>query len=265
MKRVPLSFRRLGTLAAMTFRGLLHQKIISLFFFLLMLLLAMGSLLLTVSFQERTLLLQEMFLGLFSLFLSLVAMVASASLLFLSGEEVLILSRAVPKFEYFLGKLLGVVVFLLMATCCFGLLLILFENTWNIFFVGPLFFMALVGAFMKASLMAAMTLFLSTIASSSLFTIVAALAFYLMGHVEASAQQLCTQLALVHGWVEHVIQTFLYLIPDLSLFTMSEYGRVNITEGISYVLSITKLGLLYFMIYAVLGCFLFERRERTDS
>ncbi|MFZ4115128.1 MAG: hypothetical protein ACOYK6_00220 [Chthoniobacterales bacterium] len=265
MKGVEFSFKRLGILATMTFRELLHQKVSALFALLFFLFLAVGSLLVAVSFQEKTLLFQEMFLSLFSLFLNLLAIVASAPLLTFSGEEVMILARAVPRFEYFLGKLLGVLLLLFMASSYFGVISLLSQSFWSIILVGPLFFIALLGAFMKAALLAAMTLLISTIASSSLFAIVASLAFYVMGHIEAAAQQLCTRLALVHGWTEHVLQMLLYLVPDLSLFNMSEHEGVSITECISYFLEMMKLGSLYFGIYVFLGCFLFERRESANA
>lgn len=260
---VLVSLRPLPVLATMTLRELLHQKVIALFALLLSLFLAMGFFIISCSFEEKTLLFQEMAMGLFSLFLAILAMVASATLLVSNGEEVMILSRAIPRSLYFLGRLLGVLSMLLIITGCFGIIFFVCPCIWKMSFhsfQGKLFFIMLLAAFIKACLLASMTLLVSMMSSSSLFTIVAMIACYMIGHVKQSAQALPRSLAPIHGLAHRVIESILYLVPDLSLFNASEQKITSMLEIWSYLHSMVQLGFFYMGMYLLMGCFLFQRR-----
>lgn len=279
--------RRLRVLVSLTFQELLNQKVIVLFSFLFFLFLGM-ELLTAFVFQEGIFLFQEMFFGIFSLFLSLLAIVASAPLLSLTGEEVMILSRPLSRIEYFFGKLLGAFLLLLVATCCMGILFLFFDAAleignamkvkqmvfsstsqvaWITFFaqkiilIGPIFMMTLMAAFLKACLLAAMTLLISTVATSSFFTIFAAIAFYFIGHLEATALQLWVSVSPRYGWMEKMINGVTCMIPDLSLFNLSDRNAMSGAASTTSFFSIMELGFIYLFIYCVLGCFLFQQQK----
>ncbi|KAB2643693.1 MAG: hypothetical protein DVB29_04865 [Verrucomicrobia bacterium] len=259
MNRALLSLRRLWILACMTFQELMHQQVGALFALLFLFFLALGGLLLHYSFQERGCLLEEMNGGLFSLFLSLLAIVVSAPLLISHGEEIMILARVLPRYEYFLGRFLGILLLLVIATGSFGLLML--QTFWKPNGEGRFFFVMLLASFLKASLLAAMTLLISTIASSSLFTIMSAMALYMIGHLEKSASILFVNLTSLHGWLLRIIQIPFILIPDLSFFNIIEMRATPLSEDSSYVLSMLQLGIIYGGVYLLMGCFLFQRRE----
>ncbi len=258
MNRALLSLRRLTILALMTFRELLHQQVSALLAILFLLFLALSGLFLHFSFQERAFLFEKMNVGLFSLFLSLLAIVASAPLLVLNGEEVLILSRELPRFEYFLGKFFGIFLLLITATGSFGILLL--QSLWKTNGDTRVFFLMLMAAFMKATLLAAITFLISTVASSSLITIMSTIIVYIIGHLEETAQSLFANLNAFYGWLPGIIKIFSILVPDFSFFNASEIKTAILLDNSTYVFTMLQLGVIYLGIYLLMGCFLFQRQ-----
>ena len=254
-------FKRLQLLSAMTFRELLHQKVLSFFVILLILILGISGLTINFSFQKKALLFQEMTTDLFSLFLSLLAMIASATLLVSNGEEVMVLARKLPRYEYFLGKLLGIILMLLSLTSGFGIIFMILQHAWKINIEQDLFFIMLLGALMKASLMAAMTLLISTISSSSLFTMLVAIACYMIGNLKEVFYEVPRSLMPFHAWGCCVIKSILYLIADFSIFNVSDHKLTSTCQLDTYTYSMTQLALFYFGIYVVIGCLFFEKKE----
>lgn len=254
-------FKRLQLLSAMTFRELLHQKVLSFFVILLILILGISGLTINFSFQKKALLFQEMTTDLFSLFLSLLAMIASATLLVSNGEEVMVLARKLPRYEYFLGKLLGIILMLLSLTSGFGIIFLILQHAWKINIEQDLFFIMLLGALMKASLMAAMTLLISTISSSSLFTMLVAIACYMIGNLKEVFYEVPRSLMPFHAWGCCVIKSILYLIADFSIFNVSDHKLTSTCQLDTYTYSMTQLALFYFGIYVVIGCLFFEKKE----
>lgn len=97
--------------------------------------------------------------------------------------------------------------------------------------------------YLKAALLAALTLFISTFASSNIFTIVVMVFIYFIGHLQATAREYWLQ---EHGggWLA---KTFLALValafPDLQLFNLVD----DIVAG-------TAIPPGLFAQTAVLGC-----------
>ena len=109
------SFRRVATITLNTLTELTRQKV---FYFLLIfaLLLIAGSVLLaSFSFQQEFQILKDVSLGAMSIFTSLLAIVATARLIPQEIEDrtvYTILAKPVPRFEYLLGKLAGILLLL---------------------------------------------------------------------------------------------------------------------------------------------------------
>jgi hypothetical protein len=245
----------------MTFRELLHQKVLSLFVIFLILILGISEFVISYSFQKRALLFQEMTTDLFSLFLSLLAMIASATLLVSNGEEVMVLARKIPRYEYFLGKLLGMILMLLSLTVGFGIIFLIVQHAWKMNIQGDLFFVMLLGALIQASLITAMTLLISTISSSSVFTILVAITCYMIGHLKEGFYEAPKGLMQFHAWCYCVMKSILYLIADFSLFNVSDHKLTSVCQLHSYTYSMTQLAFFYFGIYVVIGCLVFEKKE----
>ena len=76
--------------------------------------------------------------------------------------------------------------------------------------------------YMKACLLASLTLFVSTFASTNIFTIMVMVFVYFIGHLQATAREywLQTQSA---GWIAKIFLAFVALLfPDLQLFNVAD-------------------------------------------
>ena len=112
------SLARVFAIASNTLLELVRLKVF--YFLLLFALLGIGASLITVkmTFQEQFKVLQDVSLGAMSIFTWLLAVLATAMLLPKDIEErtlYTILAKPVPRFEYLLGKLLGVFALLAVA------------------------------------------------------------------------------------------------------------------------------------------------------
>src|SRR4051812_14358811 len=112
------SLGRIGALASNTILELVRLKI-----FYILLLFAFGLILFSLlfvrlTFQEQFQILKDASLGAMSIFTWLLAVLATAMLLPKDIEDrtlYTILAKPVPRFEYLLGKLIGVLIMLLLA------------------------------------------------------------------------------------------------------------------------------------------------------
>jgi ABC-type transport system involved in multi-copper enzyme maturation permease subunit len=125
MTQLLLTPIRIQAIGRNTFTELVRQKV---FYFLLifgLIVIGNSAFLAKFSFQEEFLMLKDVSLGAMSVFLSLLAILATATLLPRDLEDrtiFTILSKPVPRYEYLLGKLLGVVILLTASTLVMGLL-----------------------------------------------------------------------------------------------------------------------------------------------
>src|SRR5438067_8043173 len=113
------SFARLGAIASNTLLELVRLKV---FYFLLifaLILIGSSAFMVKFTFQEQFQVLKDASLGAMSIFTWLLGMLATAMLLPKDIEDrtlYTILAKPVPRFEYLLGKLIGVLLMLLVST-----------------------------------------------------------------------------------------------------------------------------------------------------
>ncbi len=76
--------------------------------------------------------------------------------------------------------------------------------------------------FAKSALLAAMTLFISTFATSTLFTIIIATAVYFIGHLQATAVDFWLQGADQQWWLKILLGAVALIFPDLQAFNLAD-------------------------------------------
>src|SRR5438093_8212533 len=171
------------------------------------------------SFQQEFQILKDVSLGAISLFTSLLAIVGTARLLPQDMEDrtvYTILAKPVPRFEYVGGKIAGVLLLLAISTlvmsAAFLLVLYLREQAVIHATFGKMagappaqladalrairssalnidIFPGIIILYLKACLLAALTLFVSTFATTNIFTIVVMAFIYFIGHLQATARE----------------------------------------------------------------------------
>jgi len=273
-----------------TFTELVRQKVF--YFLLLFALLIIGnsSFLSKFSFQEEFQMLKDVALGAMSVFLCLLAVLTTAMLLPRDLEDrtiFTILSKPVPRYEYLLGKLLGVVILLTLSALIMGLLflgvLLLWEQSvlaetqrtfsgsaqdlaaalaavrkaafaWELI---P----AMVLLLVKAILLASLTLLISTFATSGIFAILVAACAYFIGHLQVTAREYWMDGIGVHWWTRVFTALIALIFPDLQAFNLTD----DIVAGVHLPMDVfwqtLALGGVYTTIYYLLACFLFHNRE----
>lgn len=278
-------------IARNTFTELVRQKV---FFFLLifaLLIIGNSAFMAKFSFQEQFQMLKDISLGAMSVFTSLIAILATANFLPKDMEDRTIytlLAKPVPRYRYMLGKLLGIIALLACATLLMsGLFLatlwlresaVLMETrtqlasapadeirlavkevtdaTFNINLLP-----GIVVIFIKSALLASLTLFISSFATSSIFTILMAAALYFIGHLQATAREYWLSGLEVEWWSRLLAAGVALLFPDLQAFNLTDDIIAGTAVPLALFLNTAGLGILYVAVYSALAALVFSGRE----
>src|SRR5881397_217386 len=113
------SLGRIGAITTNTLTELTRQKVFYILLIFALVLIGSSVFMARFSFQQEFQILKDVSLGAMSIFSSLLAIVATARLIPQDIEDrtvYTILAKPVPRFEYLLGKLLGVLLLLAIST-----------------------------------------------------------------------------------------------------------------------------------------------------
>jgi ABC-type Na+ efflux pump permease subunit len=284
---------RVWTLAASTFTQLVRMRT---FYFILLfafLIAAASNLDLLFTAAQKLRIIKETSLGAMSIFAWLYAIVATAMLIPRDLEDrtlYTILAKPVSRFEYLLGKLLGVLltigVALLVMLALFTVVLwarqqgIIAEQQeflsnnprftaeevqadiahlksqgvgWNLL-------AATWAIFLKSSVVVAMTILISTFASSSLFTIIVASTVFLIGHFHKISFSTLAQ-DTGNPVIEILGKLVVMLIPDFRTFNIVDTVAAGtpIANGVLAAMGI--LTAFYLTMYILISLYLFFDKE----
>src|SRR6476620_1241383 len=243
------------------------------------------------SFQQEFQILKDVSLGAISIFTSLLAIVATSRLLPQDMEDRIlytILAKPVPRFEYVLGKIAGVLLLLAISTlvmsAAFLAVLYLREQaviqaTLRQMAGAPPeqladalrairssalnidIFPGIIIIYLKACLLAALTLFVSTFATSNIFTIVVMAFIYFIGHLQAIAREYWLQ-EHSSGLIARVFFAVVTLVfPDLQAFNLVDDIVAGTAISLALFTKTALLGVFYTTIYTLLAAFVFYGKE----
>jgi ABC-type Na+ efflux pump permease subunit len=290
-KHVFFSPARIWAIATNTLLELFRLKV---FYFLLifaLLLIGSSAFMIEFNFQEQFQLLKDVSLGSMSIFTWLLSVLATAMLIPKDIEDrtlYTILAKPVPRFEYLIGKLLGILLMLLISTIVMSIIFVialygrqqyvlaetlrgsvgmppdqLQENlrevrnatfTWSLI---P----GILMIYIKAALCASLTLFISTFASSSIFTIMVSVAIYFIGHLQGIARDYWLNSPMTGALPRIFLALVALVFPDLQLFNLVD--DIVAGNSISMILfaKTAALGGLYTFIYLLVAYFVFASKE----
>jgi hypothetical protein len=115
--------------------------------------------------------------------------------------------------------------------------------------------------FIKAALLASLTLFLSAFATSSIFTILMATALYFIGHLQATAREYWLAGIDVEWWSRLLAAAVALLFPDLQAFNLTDDIIAGTAIPLALFLNTAALGALYICVYFALAALVFSGRE----
>ncbi|MFN2622765.1 MAG: ABC transporter permease [Chthoniobacterales bacterium] len=285
------SLGRLGAIVGNTFTGLTRLKIFYVLLLFALLLIGSSVFMAQMTFQQEFQVLKDIALGAMSLFTSLLAILATARLLPQEIEDrtaYTVLAKPVSRFEYLAGKLFGVLLLLALSlvamSALFFLVLTLREQSVlsetarqmsaapaeqsaealrlvRAAAFNPNLFSGIAVIYAKGCLLAALTLFISTFATSTIFTTIVMAFVYFIGHLQPIAREYWMQTNSA-GWLT---KTFLaavaLLFPDLQSFNLTDDVVAGNAVPLMLLLKTLAMGLFYTAFYLALAWAAFFRKE----
>lgn len=282
---------RIAAITANTLTELTRLKVFYVLLFFALLLIGSSIFMARLTFQQEFQVLKDIALGAMSIFTSLLAVLATARLIPQDREDrtiYTILAKPVPRSEYLLGKLLGVILLLALSVTIMGAVFLVVLNLRehavlnetasqmsgappaqiaealaairaSAFNVNLLSGIAII--FVKACLLASLTLFVSTFATTTIFTTIVMVCVYFIGHLQGIAREYWLQNNSA-GWLT---KTFLGLVtllfPDLQLFNLTDDIVVGTAIPSALFAKTVTLGFFYSGFYLLLSWAVFYRKE----
>jgi ABC-2 type transport system permease protein len=283
--------KRILAIASNTLTDLTRQRVFYVLLIFALVLIGSSVFLARFSFQQEFQILKDVSLGAMSIFSSLLAILATARLIPQDIEDrtvYTILAKPVPRFEYIAGKLTGVLLLLAISTLVMSAMFLavlylreqtVLHETLRQMSAAPReqiddalhairssalnidIFPGIVIIYLKACLLAALTLFVSTFATTNIFTIVVMVVIYFIGHLQATAREYWLQ---EHGtgWITRVFLALVALIfPDLQTFNLVDDIVAGAAIPLGLFAKTAVLGIFYTTIYTLLATFVFYGKE----
>jgi len=115
--------------------------------------------------------------------------------------------------------------------------------------------------FLKASVIAALALMISTFASTTLFTIIVGVVAFFVGHVQADVRAFYES-AEATEWIARQLAVPVALVfPDFQLFNITEAAAMGEQVGGNVLWRMSVLGLAYVLVYLSLAWVFFHSKE----
>jgi len=285
------SFGRIGTITTNTLTELTRQKVFYVLLIFALLLIGSSVFMARLTFQQEFQILKDVSLGAMSIFTSLLAIVATARLIPQDIEDrtvYTILAKPVPRFDYILGKLAGVLLLLAISILVMSAMFVavlyareqtVLHETLRQMSAAPReqlddalravrssalnidIFPGIAIIYLKACLLASLTLFVSTFASTNIFTVVVMVFVYFIGHLQATAREYWLQ-ENGAGWMTRGFLALVALIfPDLQAFNLVDEIVAGAVIPLTLFAKTAVLGIFYTTIYALLATFVFYGKE----
>jgi ABC-type Na+ efflux pump permease subunit len=287
----PFPLGRIFAITTNTLTDLTRQKVFYFVLIFALVLIGSSAFVARFSFQQEFQILKDVSLGTMSIFTSLLAIVATARLIPQDIEDrtvYTILAKPVPRFEYLLGKLAGVLLLLAIGTLIMSMLFlavlyareqaVLHETVRQMsaaprdqlddalravhaaalnFDIVP----AIAIIYLKACLLVALTLFVSTFATTNLFTIVVMVFVYFIGHLQATAREYWLQETSA-TWLAQIFLALVALIfPDLQAFNLVDDVIAGTIIPLGLFAKTAAMGIFYITVYTSLATVVFYGKE----
>jgi hypothetical protein len=282
------AFGRVTAITGNTLTGLVRLKIFYGLLLFALLLIGASIFMARMTFQQEFQVLKDVGLGAMSIFSSLLAILATARLLPQEIEErtaYTVLAKPVSRFEYLTGKLFGVFLLLgisvvAMAAMFFAVLYLREQTVLSeaarqmtgeqsgqglgairAGAFNPNLFSGIAVLYVKACLLASLTLFVSTFASSTIFTIIVMAFVYFIGHLQSIAREYWTQTNAAGLFTKTFLAVVALIFPDLQLFNLTDDIVAGNAVPPPLLLKTVAVGLFYCGFYLALAWAAFFRKE----
>ena len=276
-------------IASNTFTQLMRMKVFYFMLIFTVVIISVNFFFLGWTLEQELKSIKDAAFGAMRIFSAVFAIVGTALLIPKDVEDrtlYTILTKPVPRIEYLLGKLVGVLVLiavsLVMMSALFLAVLYLRQHQIlaqeillqpnvppeelraMIFAQGvqPELLIAVVALFLQAAVAAAVALMVSTFASSTLFTIIVSLMVFLIGHAQSLARGVWFPDGESHSTAARVLAGLVALVfPDFNLFNLFDGIAAGQEVPAGIVVRLTVLAGFYLAIYTIVSWFVFAKKE----
>src|SRR3984893_4687560 len=282
---------RIFAITTNTLTELTRQKVFCVLLIFGLVLIGSSVFMARFTFQQEFQSLKHTSLGAMSIFSSLMAVVATARLIPQDIEDrtvYTILAKPVPRFEYLLGKLFGVLLLLAISVAVMTVLFVavlyfreraVLNETARELTSAPAeqlndalnavrtaglnvaIFAGVSFIFLKACLLAALTLFVSTFARTNIFTVVVMLFVYFIGHLQAMAREYWLQQQGTSWLTQGFLALVALIFPDLQAFNLTDEIVAGAIIPLAIFTKTALLGVFYVAIYTLAATVVFYGKE----
>lgn len=286
-----VSALRLCALVGNTFTELTRMKVFYVLLFFALVLIGSSLFVARLSFQQEFQVLKDLSLGAMSMFTSMLAIFATARLLPDDLEHrtvYTVLAKPVPRFEYVIGKLGGVLLLLALSLAAMAVLFlavlyvreqsVIAETTRQMAQLPPEqlrdalaairastfhpnLFPGITAIYLKSCILAAITLLISTFATSNVFTIVLAVFVYFIGHLQAVAREIWLQEQGGTWLSRSFLAVVAMLFPDLQQLDFSDEIVAGAAVPLALFGKTVLLACGYIVFYLVAAIAVFTGKE----
>ncbi len=256
------------TIAGNTFKEAIRDRILYNLLFFALLMIAVSLLLATLTVGEQSKIIIDVGLASINIFGVLIAIFLGIGLIIKEIEKKTIyniLSKPVPRYQFIIGKYLGLLITIMVNIIIMGaglyLILIINELRWghDIFNVNLDIWKAIYLIFIELMVVTAIALMFSTFSSSSTLSAIFTIAAYIIGHLTEELRLIGNKLP--DSFMKSTISFFYYFLPDLDNFNIKGKVVHGIYVSASYISLITLYGLLYISVVLLLSGVIFQRRD----
>ncbi|MGK0185943.1 MAG: ABC-type Na+ efflux pump permease subunit [Verrucomicrobiales bacterium] len=299
----PFSPSRVWALTMHTFTQMVRMRVFYFLLFFSAAIILVAFMFLRFTPEQELKLLKDVSLGAMSLFAGIFAIAGTALLIPKDLEDrtlYTILCKPVPRFEYLLGKLMGMLVLIFVSMLFMDVLFcsvvavrqnILEKEVaqgydaelkkfperaqsegWNAQREEALAAVrefglrwdlqaAVFAIFLKASVMTAVTLLVSTFATTTLFTIISSIAVFIIGHGQHLGRSYFLSGAPEGGFERALAGAIAVIFPDFHLFDIVDAVVSGEPVASMLLLQMTGMTCLYLLIYTAAASFVFSNKE----
>ena len=251
--------RRILSISLNTFRETLREKLLYNLLIFALLMIGSSILLSRLTLGDANRLILDLGLASINLFGVIIAIFVGIGLV---SKEIdkktiyTIVSKPVPRYEFLLGKYLGLCITLLVNTGIMvaGLLVVLHIMDVPIELV---LFKSLLLIFMELLVITAVALLFSTFTSSTLSAIFS-LATYVIGHLSADLKVFGAKLDVVS---RSIVNAIYYLMPNLERFNLKGHVIHRLDVGMADMALILCYGFAYTALLLMAAAIIFQRRD----
>lgn len=254
-------FNKIFAVAGYTFKENVRNKVFYVLILFTVVIFAASMLFGILAQEQQQRMLQDMGLVIIELFTLLVAIYAGVTLVLEEVESktiYAILTRPVPRWNYILGRYLGILAVVVLSLLIMsGIHLTIMKfNKWN-FSLGYLFVVANIG--FKISLILAISFFFALFSTSAVSGLAFTSFFWILGHfseeLKFMSEKVGSPIAIWAG------KLFYYLIPNFQYYNFRDRWDTMGTVSIEFI----GYSILYLIVYVTACLFLtnvfFSRKE----